>query len=274
MKFSLGLHISSPVRVWGFVMVVTLIAITVSISATVLSLLIAGIYQNLIAYLIAISVPAISVPPVAYLIAHYAYRLSLAHQALFQLAHTDELTGLANRRHFFAQGSQQLDEDKAADQPTALMLLDADRFKQINDSAGHAAGDAALCFLAQTLRACIEPGDLVARLGGDEFAILRPAATKAEMTCLATQINHQLAQNAFFYNGVPMWLSVSIGIADTRQATSFEQLLRASDVALYQKKLGDAMHFSSDVSCKQSLIKPASINLGQGYHLQQGGLLR
>ncbi len=228
---------NSPRRVWGVVLLVTLMAVGISLAATLISLAIAGITNTRMAYLIAASVPAVTVPPIAYLLAHYAYRLSLAHRALFELAHTDELTGLSNRRHFFAQGSQRLAIAQATDQPMALMLLDADNFKQINDTAGHAAGDEALCFLAKTLKAYVGPDDLVARLGGDEFAVLCSAATTAEMALLATQISRQLAQEVFFYNERPMSLSVSIGIADTRQTRSFEQLLRASDIALYQKKL-------------------------------------
>ncbi len=266
MNFSLGTHLNSPLRVWGVVTVVTLTAVLISLAATSITLAITGISHNPMAYLIATAVPAVTVPPVAYLLAHYAYRLYLAHQTLFYLAHTDELTGLANRRHFFAQGQARLANALITGESIGLMVLDADNFKQINDSAGHAAGDEALCFLAQTIKAYVEPNDLVARLGGDEFAVLRSAATTAEMALLATHISRQLAQAVFFYDEHPMSLSVSIGIADTRQATSFEQLLRASDIALYQKKLDSDTRPPQDDTRKRPIAEI--------YRMQTGDLLR
>ena len=268
MKFSLDLRINSPLRVWGFMTVVTLMAVGISLAATSISLTIVGITNTSMAYIIATAVPALTVPPIAYLIAHYAYRLYLAHQTLFYLAHTDELTGLANRRHFFAQGQDRLARALVTGESIGLMVLDADNFKQINDSAGHAAGDKALFFLAQTLKAYVEPNDLVARIGGDEFAIMRSAATTTEMTLLATHISRQLAQAVFFYNDRPFSLSVSIGIADTQQTTSFEQLLRASDLALYQKKLDSDAHLHQADLRKRPITEIHSVQTGDLLHYQ------
>lgn len=236
MSRSLSHYINSKLRIWLLVLMTTLASEIFSLTFTWLSMLIYGPTDLLISFAIAGTVPLLVAPPATYLVAHYAYQLYHAHQALFHLAHTDELTALANRRAFFTEGIQRLNKAQETKQPVGLILLDTNHFKQINDRLGHAVGDDALRFLAQILNANTAPTDLVARLGGDEFAILRAPATMTELTACATQIRQQLLQQPYLHQGSELWLSFSMGIADTTQASTLEGLLQASDVALYQQK--------------------------------------
>ncbi len=149
------------------------------------------------------------------------------------LSEQDTLTGLANRRFFEAS----LATLCASGQLFAILFIDLDRFKQINDSFGHAAGDTLLMEVADRLRAIIRPTDLLARLGGDEFAILQvPLLSAASATALATRINGSIAQT-FLIDGRKMSVGASIGIrlSDTPAADA-EALLGKADQALYRVK--------------------------------------
>ncbi len=152
-----------------------------------------------------------------------------AHQA----SH-DPLTGLANRVLLHTRTAQALED---ADGVTALLLLDLDHFKEINDTLGHAAGDLLLQVVAERLRRSVRAEDLVARLGGDEFAILISGLADSSLAePVAAQVLAALAEPVE-YQGLHLSVEASIGIAcfpdDARTA---EELFRRSDVAMYQAK--------------------------------------
>ena len=151
------------------------------------------------------------------------------------LASYDSLTELANRTLF----QQTLAEacKVAAERPFAVLYLDLDGFKQVNDTLGHATGDALLFTMAQRIRSCVRDGDIAARLGGDEFAILMGAATEQAATLLAQRILDGVSHPAHL-DGHKVEVGVSIGIAFSTVGVSAATLLRNADTALYQAKTG------------------------------------
>ena len=166
-----------------------------------------------------------------------ALRLHAAHLA--QAAATDPLTGLANRTGL-AQGAAQLLADGA---PHALMLLDLDRFKPINDVHGHDAGDAVLRAVAARLQAHIRAGDIVARLGGDEFVVLLAAPrSDADLEVLALRLGAAVRQPVEFH-GHALTVGASTGIARSpRDGRTLTELMRSADQAMYQAKQSGRGH--------------------------------
>ncbi len=154
-------------------------------------------------------------------------------QRLVQLADTDPLTGLPNRRALSAMVQSRL-ADRS--RPWALLLLDLDKFKEVNDSLGHHVGDQLLVLVGARLREHLRPGDVLARLGGDEFAVLLGDAGSEQAVGVTTVVRAVLAE-PFTSEGVELHTSASVGIAlfpDDGQDLS--TLLRKADVAMYRAK--------------------------------------
>ncbi len=236
MRFPADIQIDTPRRVWLAVLAMTVITIVTSLLVTGVVLGLSGITNIVMAYLIAGMVPLLAVPPVIYVIARTAYQLHQKQAELWRLVQTDDLTGLLNRRAFFERGHDAMIAVNGATPRAALLLLDADEFKQINDTLGHVAGDEALRYLAQAIRSCAAPTDVVARFGGDEFAVLRANATSTDLARLANRIGERLAARAYCYGQESRMLRMSAGIADTSEIKSFDALLLAADLALYEAK--------------------------------------
>ena len=153
---------------------------------------------------------------------------------------TDDLTGLPNRRALYTAVAGRLAADRA--QPRALMLLDLDRFKEINDSLGHDAGDRLLIQVGSRLASELAPGDFLARLGGDEFAILLNDSGRLEAEAAALRLRTALAA-PFTLEGISLQTSGSIGIAlYPDQGDDLTGLLRKADMAMYKAKSGHSGH--------------------------------
>ena len=236
MRFPADIRIDTPQRVWLAVLAVTAIVLCTSLFVMTIVLWFYGTANLVVAYLIAGLVPVLAAPPVIYVIARAAYQLYQTQEELWRLVQTDDLTGLLNRRAFFSRGHEIIVPVNGVTPPVALLLLDADEFKQINDTLGHVAGDEALRYLANVIRACAAPTDVVARFGGDEFAVLRANATSADLARLADRIGECLASRAYSYGQESRTLRMSAGIADTGDIKSFDALLLAADLALYEAK--------------------------------------
>jgi diguanylate cyclase (GGDEF)-like protein len=170
------------------------------------------------------------------------------HEAL-----TDELTGLANRRAVLRRAA----ELGTAGTPLALALLDLDKFKEVNDALGHAAGDELLRLVAERLRPALRPGDLLGRLGGDEFAVVAPMDPHSPIddtaVRLATRLHERLVA-PFSLGGLSLHSTVSIGVTtrdsggEPDRSDAPTQLLREADVAMYDAKrsgIGIAVYDSS-----------------------------
>jgi diguanylate cyclase (GGDEF)-like protein/PAS domain S-box-containing protein len=163
--------------------------------------------------------------------------LKHAEQKLAALAHFDTLTGLANRHQFTERFASLLRAPADPSAPIALMFLDIDRFKSINDSLGHAAGDEVLKEFARRLAAVARPTDCVARLAGDEFVImLEGIRDRHAIGAIAEKILATVAVD-FLIAGRLLSISTSIGIARAAVGeTSLSALLAAADAALYEAK--------------------------------------
>jgi diguanylate cyclase (GGDEF)-like protein len=149
----------------------------------------------------------------------------------------DPLTGLANRTFLTAHVERQLAQVGRDDGAPALLLLDVDRFKMVNDTLGHTIGDELLVEVAHRLREVTRRADLVARLGGDEFVVAcRQASPHDEATVLAERIVRAF-EEPFSVGGRELILGASLGVAVADEVgCSAEALLRNADVAMYQAK--------------------------------------
>ena len=162
-----------------------------------------------------------------------------AMDQLRTMAVTDGLTGLANRRAFFADGLRLLNEARARALPLAAMMLDIDHFKRVNDQYGHARGDEVLRRVADALRDHTDGRDLCARVGGEEFALLLAVADDSQATARAERLRRHLAGVVFDTPRGPLSVTVSIGVsALTVDCDSLDALLAQADDRLYTAKRG------------------------------------
>lgn len=152
------------------------------------------------------------------------------------LAHTDGLTGLYNLRYLRQQIDHVLGLQERYGHPFALLLLDVDGLKRVNDSFGHAAGDDLLVGVAEAIRAVTRSVDVPARIGGDEFCILAPHQTASRATVLGVRLAARIEEIEAADGGS---VTVSIGVvACPEHATEPERLLELADVAMYAAKAG------------------------------------
>ncbi len=180
----------------------------------------------------------------------------VAEQRLQHIAFHDSLTGLPNRAHFHAHLARAVERHRAdPSHRFAVMFLDFDRFKLINDSMGHGAGDEFLVQVARRIRVHVRPGDVVARLGGDEFAVLCENIERdAHAVHLAERLQQALRQPVLI-DGTEITSSASIGITSSNIGYRLpEEVLRDADIAMYQAKAaGKARHALFDAGLHQQL---------------------
>ncbi len=163
-------------------------------------------------------------------------RQKQAEAQIAQLAHYDPLTGLANRTLFARDMERTLSRGQRNNRMTALMCLDLDRFKAVNDSYGHMAGDQLLIEVAQRLRKCVRKGDIIARMGGDEFAIIQEIHNGDDARHLAERIVEAM-KAPFLINDTRVEIGVSIGIAMApTDGLDAHNLFSRADMALYRVK--------------------------------------
>jgi len=165
-------------------------------------------------------------------------QLALANRRVLELAQTDILTGLPNRAFFLEQLEEADSYERRGSGAFSILMLDLDRFKNVNDSLGHAAGDALLRQVALRLKSAIRSADVLARLGGDEFAIIQAECDdqRAGSIDLATRIAKLVAE-PFLLQGNQVEVGTSIGIAMAPEhGSDQEQLLKKADLALYRSK--------------------------------------
>ncbi|SIR56178.1 PAS domain S-box-containing protein/diguanylate cyclase (GGDEF) domain-containing protein [Sphaerotilus natans] len=161
-----------------------------------------------------------------------------AHEQRRRASETDHLTGLANRRVFFEAGQREIERFRRAPRPLALLLLDADHFKRVNDQHGHAAGDEVLRQLAGVMLRSLRQVDVPARIGGEEFAVLLPSTGLEGARLVAERLRRAMAADTVTRaDGTVIRYTVSIGLALMQaDIAGLEALLERADRALYAAK--------------------------------------
>ena len=164
--------------------------------------------------------------------------LSDANDRLRTMANTDVLTGLPNRRHVLNDFDDLWKESARSHKPISCIMIDADHFKEMNDSYGHDAGDQVLRALAKTLQHAVRTDDVVSRLGGDEFFVLCPNTDKEGGLILAEHLRKTVAELRVATEGGGCWHgSISVGLAvQSPQMDGYEDLLKAADASVYAAK--------------------------------------
>jgi diguanylate cyclase (GGDEF)-like protein len=154
------------------------------------------------------------------------------------LALLDDLTGVGNRRHLLQRLTEECARSERSGEPFALLVIDLDGFKAVNDTHGHAAGDACLQHFTLMAQTRLRPGDVLARTGGDEFCIVLPTSTSREGAMIARRIVEVCRDDAAACVGADIPIAVSIGVAQwTREMGAFpDRLMAAADHALYAAK--------------------------------------
>jgi diguanylate cyclase (GGDEF)-like protein/PAS domain S-box-containing protein len=157
--------------------------------------------------------------------------------ALEELAMKDELTGMANRRAFFAFASRDLQKAKRYSTPIAFIMIDIDHFKETNDENGHDFGDAALAKVSSTISAGVRDVDVAARLGGEEFGIFMPQTNLADAAAIAERIRVSVSEACAVIKGRRLGITVSAGVAgNPKGSCGLDELMRKADEALYRAK--------------------------------------
>ena len=165
---------------------------------------------------------------------------------LRHLADHDPLTGLLNRRRFEEELSERVANAARYDTGGAVLLLDLDNFKYVNDSLGHRTGDAVIRSVADLLRNQMRETDVLARLGGDEFAILLPYATNDQASHVAAKLLETLRRHRAVFRGKRLRLTTSVGVSAISEARiqTAEELMVEADVAVYEAKEAGRDRFS------------------------------
>jgi len=183
-------------------------------------------------------IPLVLAPPIFFFLLSKLRELSIAHHELMNVASTDVLTSCLNRRAFTALVDGYLDRvvQQKSLESGALLVIDVDHFKNVNDSFGHDSGDVALRLIADTIKSSVREIDLVGRLGGEEFSVFMPNLDPLRTAIVADRIRIAISAVAFTPDGQPHRLSVSVGGATFDRRATFADLYRHADQRLYAAK--------------------------------------
>lgn len=182
----------------------------------------------------------------------------MARHELARMALHDDLTGLPNRAHFRERLQEEYDRTRRYGQRFAVLYLDLDHFKRINDSMGHAAGDELLCQVARRLQASARASDIVARLSGDEFVLLQTPITERGQTRALAQRLVEVVGAPYTIDGKQVWIGISIGIAICAPpGVEPDALLRRADRELYEAKEAGRGRYSVEDGEEERQLAPA-----------------
>lgn len=199
-------------------------------------------------------IPLLLAPPFfSYLLAKQR-ELAIAHRELLVVASTDPLTSCLNRRAFTAMVDRYLDRSSAHQADSgALLVIDIDHFKTINDRFGHVVGDEALKAIAQAIRQALREFDIFGRIGGEEFSVFLPGVTPDRADIVADRIRMEVLATELNLGEESCRLSVSVGGVTFERERSFSELYRHADQRLYEAKRNgrnrvEIVHHASPVS--------------------------
>jgi len=166
-----------------------------------------------------------------------AIRNARLHQQLSQLAITDSLTGIYNRRHFFEMAEKEFHQAVRYKRAFSIIIFDLDRFKEVNDTLGHTQGDQVLRTVVQRCANVLREADVLGRYGGEEFVIALPETGEKDALALAERLRQELASKPVETSSEPVIVTASFGVASfIAGITELMQVINRADVALYQAK--------------------------------------
>jgi diguanylate cyclase (GGDEF)-like protein len=183
-------------------------------------------------------IPLLIAPPFFFFLLSKLRELAIANDRLLQIATTDGLTSCLTRAAFTTLVDAYLEQigRKVSSDEGALLVIDVDHFKRVNDSFGHDAGDEALKLIAARIRSVLRDIDRVGRMGGEEFAVFLPGVSPGQAAALAERIRRTVKEAEFIPNGARCDLSISVGAVTFGRQTSFSELYKVADLKLYDAK--------------------------------------
>lgn len=212
--------------------------------------------------LTALILPIVLTPGIVISLSVRHQKLALANATLHQLAYNDSMLDCMNRRGFTSTLDIGL-QYASPHRPCALLIIDVDNFKQVNDRFGHDRGDQALQSIAKAIKSAIRTADVLGRIGGEEFGAFLPGTDEAHARIIAERICEAVAATRFAPDGHPHSLSVSVGGAIATEVTQFSTLYRAADQRLYAAKQGGRNRASFERAVDMSTL-PASPPASKG----------
>jgi diguanylate cyclase len=183
-------------------------------------------------------IPLLLAPPLFFYLLYKLRELAIAHHELLEVASTDGLTSCLNRQAFTILVEAYLERTArlATRGEGALMVIDVDHFKAVNDRFGHASGDEALRMISDEIKENVRENDLVGRIGGEEFGVFLPGADRREAGVVAERIRASVNAAMFSPQGGPVRLSVSVGATVYSARASFKEMFKIADECLYVAK--------------------------------------
>ncbi|MFO1217929.1 MAG: GGDEF domain-containing protein [Burkholderiaceae bacterium] len=227
---------------WRVLAVSTAFAVLTSMALTFLLLVALGYAMDsramATAMLVAAVVPLVAAPLLLNLLVTLVYEMESTRAALHRLATRDSLTQTFNRRYFIERLEAEAMRATRTAQALAVLMIDADEFKSVNDRFGHATGDRVLQQIADACASSLRPYDTLARYGGEEFVVLLPDTTLQQACEVAERVLAAVRDMRLeMVTGEPLAISVSVGVAALASTdTGGSALLQRADVALYQAK--------------------------------------
>jgi diguanylate cyclase (GGDEF)-like protein len=235
-----------------------------SLGVVIVTLHMANIAVETPAIVLPLAIPAIVVPALVYPLLKAIHRQRQLHAELEHQAHVDALTDLPNRRAFFEFAGAVVKRQTIIGTPLSALMIDVDKFKNINDSFGHDHGDMVLKRVAETILAEVTAAEaprwIVARLGGEEFVALVDGTAPSVIGRLAERICNQVHRSVGAGDRLDP-VTVSVGVAFRRSGMGVDKLLKAADDAVYAAKRAgrDRWAFASDDSAPDAAAPSAKI---------------
>jgi diguanylate cyclase len=218
-------------------LLVTLLVTLLAVLIAQLVISVAGHGDRLIAAVSATLCSVLLTPPIGAFMLRLVFELERARERLTVLATHDDLTGIYNRRHFMALVQREWDRARRYDTAAALLLVDADRFKAINDTHGHLCGDELLRQIARAAAGSLRQADVLARFGGEELIVFLPHTDALGALDVAERIREKVQALVIDWRGTPVHTTVSVGVAPLRgELPSLDWMIHEADTALYAAK--------------------------------------
>ena len=191
----------------------------------------------MVALLCAAACSLLLTPPIGAFMLHLVFELERTRQRLIVLATHDDLTGVHNRRHFMDVVQREWDRARRYETPAALLLIDADHFKRVNDKHGHLCGDELLRCIAHTVAQQLRQADVLARFGGAELVVFLPHTDPLGALDVAERIREQVQALVINWHGSAVHTTVSVGVAPLRgELPTLDWMIHEADTALYAAK--------------------------------------